>query len=391
MHSVSLGESQISTQFAKTIKDRSPNTIIVASSCTETGQAVLENSEYIDFNFYYPADLFFLIKPLFEKIKPKAILVMETDLWPNMLHIAKEKSVPIYVLNAKISENSFNTYKKFPFLKKRLLDPLGKLYTQCKSYQQRFIQLGVEESKLDLQGNIKLDRYYAPKAKEESETFLSGNGLSAERKTIVFASTHPREEQGFIDVYKMLLESFPDLQMILVPRHPERFGDVAALLKQNQLAFYRYSEQDKYHTHEDKISVLLIDAMGVLMDAYAACDISIVAGSFTTKVGGHNIFEPAHFAKPIVYGPWMFKQPGFHELIQEHEAAIQIKEENWQEPLMSTLVRLLKNEEEREKLGQRAKDIIRDSQGTGVYIFKSLQKMHPELLASESSPEETNN
>ncbi len=390
MHSVSLGESQISDQFAKTIKDRYPATTIVASSCTETGQEILEKSPYIDFSFYYPADLPYLVSPIFKKLKPKAILIMETDLWPNMLAMADKKQVPVYILNAKISENSFKIYQRFPFIKKRLMNPVHFIYSQCQSYEERFLALGVDKKKQMLLGNLKLDRFYPPESKEKNESFLTESGLSIERKTIVFASSHAGEEQGFIDVAKMLSEQFDALQFILVPRHPERFAEVASLLKKNKMAFYRYSERDKYHIKKDEVNMLLLDAMGVLMDAYAASDIAVVAGSFTDKVGGHNIFEPAHYAKAIIYGPWMYKQPGFHELIQERNAAIQITSTSWQEPLLSTLVRLLKHDDERLSLGENARQIIRDSQGISVQLLKDLEKRQSDIFAREDSSEETN-
>lgn len=385
MHSVSLGESQISEQFAKTIKDRYPATIIVASSCTETGQDVLQKSEYIDFSFYYPADLSYLVVPIFEKLKPKAILIMETDLWPNMLAMAEKKQIPVYLLNAKISETSFKVYQRLPFIRKRLLRPIHFIYSQCKSYEKRFLDLGFDKKKHMLLGNLKLDRFYPPASQEKNETFLNKCGLTVERKTIVFASSHDGEEQGFIDVAKALSEQFKELQFIFVPRHPERFADVASLLKKNKLLFYRYSERDKYHIKKDEVNILLLDAMGVLMDAYAASDIAVVAGSFTEKVGGHNIFEPAHYAKAIVYGPYIYKQPGFHELIQERHAAIQITDPSWQEPLLSNLVRLLINDEERLALGENARQVIRDSQGISVLLLKDLEKRQSDIFAHENS------
>lgn len=390
MHSVSLGESQISDQFAKTIKDRFPNTTIVASSCTETGQEVLQQSDHIDFSFYYPADLIYLVAPIFERLQPKAILIMETDLWPNMMLLAEKKKIPVYLLNAKISESSFKTYKRFPFIKNRLLSPIQFIYSQCQSYEKRFLDLGVEKKKQMLLGNLKLDRFYPPESDDKNREFLEACGLKTDRKTIVFASSHEGEEQGFIDVAKMLSEQFDNIQFIFVPRHPERFAEVESLLKKNKLLFYLYSERDKYHIKKDEINILLLDAMGVLMDAYAACDIAVVAGSFTEKVGGHNIFEPAHFAKAIVYGPWIFKQPGFHELIQERHAAIQITEHSWQEPLLSILVRLLKHDDEREELGRNARQVIRDSQGISVDLLKDLEKRQSNIFLHDSSSEGVN-
>jgi 3-deoxy-D-manno-octulosonic-acid transferase len=369
MHSVSLGESQISDQLAKVLKSESSEIYIVASSCTETGQKVLKNSKNIDFTFYYPADLYFLVKHIFTKIKPDLILIMETDLWPNMLKQADKNAVPVFLVNAKISDSTFSVYQKFPFLKQLLLDSIEHFFVQCQTYDTHFEKLGVDAPRRTLTGNLKLDRQYAYKSSEELDTLAKHLGLNRKQAIIVFASSHEGEEQGFINVSNLLRKTHPDLQVIFVPRHPERFNEVAALLKHNHISFNRSSDKNN-----DKCENVLVDQMGVLMDIYALSTISIVAGSFTEKVGGHNIFEPAFYAKPIIYGPWIFKQPGFHDLIQERHAAIQIQEQDWQVALEATILDLLSNVSKRNDLGKAALAIIEESQGISKLVVKALAK-----------------
>lgn len=378
IHSVSLGESQIADQFAKTLKENNSNFYIVASSCTETGQAVLKKSQHIDFSFYYPADFIFLIKNLFKRLKPDTILIMETDLWPNMLRIADKKSVPVFLLNAKISENSFNTYFKFPFLKKLLLDPIDQFYVQCTSYNARFEHLGVESQRRTLTGNIKLDRHYPQKSEAELDTLADSLGLNRQHPILVFASSHEGEEQGFIQISQALNKKIPGLQSVFVPRHPERFSEVANLLKQHGIQFNRSSELKNMEVKN--CHYLLVDQMGVLMNIYALSTIAVVAGSFTKKVGGHNIFEPAFFSKPIVYGPWIFKQPGFHDLIQEHHAAIQVQDEQWIGALEQVLKELLADETQRQTLANAAFAIIEQSQGVSALIVNDLIIRLPALF-----------
>lgn len=380
MHSVSLGESQISDQFAQTLKTHIPDVFIVASSCTETGQAVLKQSKHIDFCFYYPADFIFLINKLFTQLKPKAILIMETDLWPNMLRIADKKSIPVFVLNAKISESTFKRYQQFPFIKKQLLDSIEHLFSQCRTYDERFEKLALPAQTHSISGNIKLDRYYPQKSPAELNALVQHLGFDINAPIIVFASTHEGEEQGFINTLNFLHKKVPALQVIFVPRHPERFREVAKLLNKNSIVFKQYSELENKQVSEH-CKCMLLDKMGVLMDMYAIATIAVVAGSFTDKVGGHNIFEPAFFAKPIIYGPWIFKQPGFHDLIQERQAAIQIQEHDWQVPLEKAIVTLLENPSLREQLGKAAQTIVQESQGSSVSILKKLALDFPKLFS----------
>lgn len=380
MHSVSLGESQISAQFAETLKTHIPDVFIVASSCTETGQTVLKQSKHIDFCFYYPADLIFLINKLFTHLKPKAILIMETDLWPNMLRIADKKSIPVFVLNAKISESTFKRYQQFPFIKKQLLDSIEHLFSQCRTYDERFEKLALPAQTHSISGNIKLDRVYPQKSPAELNTLIQRLGFEINAPIIVFASTHAGEEQGFINTLNFLHKKNPSLQAIFVPRHPERFREVAKLLTKNSIKFHQYSELE-HKQAEERCKCVLVDKMGVLMDMYAITTIAVVAGSFTDKVGGHNIFEPAFFAKPIIYGPWIFKQPGFHDLIQERQTAIQIQEPDWQVPLEQAILSLLDNTTLREQLGTAAQAIVQESQGNSVEILKKLSLDFPDIFS----------
>ncbi len=360
LHSVSLGESQISDQFAKALKQKSPTLIISASTCTETGFKVLSESQYIDYVFYYPADFSFLIEKIFKAVNPNAIFIMETDLWPSLLNLADKFAVPVFLINGKISQSTFDTYRKFPWLKKLLLDPIDKLYVQCAIYKRRFELLGIQQERMLQTGNIKLDRSYAQKTEQQKQAFINELGLNSAAPILVFASTHTGEETAFIKISQQLQKQIQGLQVILVPRHPERFSEVTNLLVQQHVVFRSYTQQQQ---HRENCDFLLLDAMGLLMHIYEISDVAVVAGSFTPKVGGHNIFEPAFFSKAIVYGPWIFKQPGFHDLIQEHQAAIQISEVNWQENLTVTLLELLADESKRTALGAAANQIVQNSEG----------------------------
>jgi len=373
LHSVSLGESQIADQLAKILKQKFPHITLVASSCTETGQAVLNKSKHIDFSFYYPFDYYFLIKKLFNKINPEAIIIVETDLWPGMLALAETNAVPVFLVNAKISQSSFKHYQLLPFVKNLLLNPVERFYIQCQSYQQRFLDLKVAAQICQLTGNLKLDRQYPQKSPQQLADFANKLGLDLQAPIVVFASSHEGEEQGFIELSKQLWQQDKQLQCVFVPRHPERFDEVARLLQTSGISFQRSSQllaQQK--TTLVPTACLLVDQMGLLMEIYELCTLAVVAGSFTRKVGGHNIFEPAFFSKAVIYGPWIFKQPGLHDLIQEHQAALQITDKNWQPLLQQEIQRLLGDADSSEKLGARARAIIDRSQGSTEQVIDDI-------------------
>ena len=374
LHSVSLGESQIADQLAKTLKQKYPDVILAASSCTETGQAVLKKSAHIDFCFYYPFDFNFLIKKLFHKLKPEAIIIIETDLWPGMLSLAEEQGVAVFVVNAKISQKTFKSYQLFPLMKGLLLNPVERFYIQCQSYQQRFLALQVAPQICQITGNLKLDRAYPLKTKTERDLFCEQLGLNPEDPVIVFASSHEGEEQGFINVSKNLWQQNKNIQCVFVPRHPERFESVARLLQSNAISFARSSQagMQKQNSALSEQTCLLVDQMGLLMSIYELCTVAVVAGSFIDKVGGHNIFEPAFFSKAIIYGPWIFKQPGLHELIQEQRAAVQITDKNWQAALEKEILHMISDVQYREALGARARSIIENSRGSTEQVINDI-------------------
>lgn len=376
LHSVSLGESQIANQLAEVLKRKHPHITLVASSTTETGQAVLKNSKHIDFCFYYPFDFSFLIKKLFSRFRPEAIIIIETDLWPNLLALAEADSVPVFLVNAKISRSSFKRYQALPLAKSVLLNSIEHFYIQCQTYQQRFLDLNIAPQICELTGNLKLDRNYSVKNPQELHAFAQQLGLNLQEPVVVFASTHQGEEQGFIEVSKNLWKHNSNIQCVIVPRHPERFDEVARLLQKNTIGFQRSSLLLKQNINAsvNKPICLLVDQMGLLMSIYELCSVAVVAGSFTDKVGGHNIFEPAFFAKPIIYGPWIYKQPGFHELIQEQRAAIQITDSLWPSSLDQEIMKLLNDRETAESLGARALAIVKNSQGSTEQVVDDIVK-----------------
>lgn len=371
IHAVSLGEAQVAAQLAKQIKDdraglqsgERSSCKVVVSTCTETGQAIALASEYIDASFYYPIDIWPNIARLFRQIQASRIIIVETDLWPNMMALAKKNKVPVFIVNAKISESSFDIYQRFQFVRSRLLSSIEHIYIQCETYNQRFSRLGLNTDRRSVVGNLKLDRYYPNKSTAEKNKYIAQLGLELDKPILVIASTHKDEEIFFTSLIKKLNASNADLQIIIVPRHPERFEIFVQSLKQENIALNQLS---KLGPQPETKACLFVDKMGELVALYEISTVAVIAGSFDKLVGGHNIFEPGYFSKAAIYGPWIFKQPGFHDLMQENKAGIQIESkdsEALQVELLAAIQNLLVNQAFRDEIGGNAKNILDQSQG----------------------------
>lgn len=367
IHSVSVGESQVAGTLIKELKKQFPNCKCVISTITETGQAVAKKTD-ADATFYYPVDISFLIKPILKKLSPKAIIIVETDIWLNQINIAKKLDIPVYLVNGKLSQTSHKRYKQFPKVAKVLTEPFDHFFVQSEAYQERFLDTGLAADKLTISGNIKLDNPVPRLTAHEQDELRKSFGLIADKPMIIFGSTHAGEEELCIETMQKLWQDNPELQCVLVPRHPERFKGVAELLKQNNIEFNQASQLSDEVVNKN---FLLLDQMGQLMKFYTICDIAIVAGSFTPHVGGHNILEPSFYGKPFIYGPWIYKQPGFHQMNLEYQAGLQCQPEE----LASTLTDLLNSEEQQKELGENGLKLIEISKGATKRIVREIKSL----------------
>ncbi len=360
IHAVSFGETKAVEPLIKKFKAQDNPPLILLSSTTETGhQEGLKNSA-ADFHVYLPFDFSYVICPIMKRVAPDLVILTETDFWYHFQTAAKKEGAQLVVINGKISERSFKRLSKVPFLAKRLLGPIDHFYVQGEHYLDRFAGLKIPPSKITITGNVKLD---SDPVKENPALLKVRLGLQNET-VLTLGSTHDPEEKIWIKALKSLWEQFPTLKVLLVPRHPERFNDVAKLLASEQIPFSRWSEEGKL----DQKNLLLVDTMGVLRSCYQISDLTFVGGTFAPKVGGHNILEPAFYAKPVLFGPHMHSQPDFLDLVKNYNAGIQVTEET----LLPTLENLLKNPANAQTLGQNGQKLITSSRGALNHTFNAL-------------------
>jgi len=312
-HCVSVGEVVAASCLIKRIMEAEPDTQITITTTTPTGSARVKDifGDRVH-HFYLPYDLHMAMAGMIRRIKPKAVLITEVELWPNLIHACWKRNIPVMVINARMTDKSAKRYAKigklfFPMLKK-----ISHVCAQGKRDFNNYKWLGMEESKLTLTNNIKFDQVAS--VKQDVDEFMGIKKGGA--PIFVAGSTHEPEEQVIVDAMKILWETEPDLRVIIVPRHPERFDTVAKILQSNNIDYIRTSKVDVI---EDTVKCILLDEMGKLNKAYAIASFAFVGGSIANK-GGHNALEPVAFSVPVLMGPHTYNNPDICDYLRQKGA-----------------------------------------------------------------------
>ena len=351
VHAVSVGEVLAATPLLKRLKERYPAKNIILSTVTDTGQKVAkERSPEGTKVVYLPFDVPHILKAVVKKVMPEILIVIETELWPNMFQVFKRNGIPIILLNGRISEKSFGGYRKISFFMKRVLSCVDFFGMQSEEYAERVKRLGVPAAKVRSIGNFKFDARPSPLIPEWTD-MLYGPVVTA-------GSTYEGEDDLVTSVHVRLREEFHDLNLILAPRHPERFKDVQEMLGARGLYFLRSSDLGR--RKPDNVLrgvIILLDTIGELSAIYGISDIAVIGKSFRGH-GGQNPIEPAYWGKPIICGPHMENFPVI-EHFYTAGAAIRVNEEG----LYMTLKELLLSPEKAREAGLRGHEIYRKNTG----------------------------
>lgn len=358
VHSISMGETKAVAPLVQQIRQQMPHASIVISTTTETGLAEAKRSmPELDHYFYLPLDFSWTMKRLSSRIKPDLLILVESDFWYNLISYNKK----VVLVNGKMSETSQSRFRFFSFFSKRLFSKFDLLCLQSQRYAARFETLGIDPSKIVVTGNLKFDQ---PFPHLDIERWKSDLGIHPHDKVITLGSTHDPEEDQLISALEPLFHQFPTLKILLVPRHPERFSAVAALLEKKKIPFARFSDHLPKQGSE---RVILIDAMGILSACYRLSDIAIVGGSYVSHVGGHNIFEPAALGVPVLFGPHMETQRDLVDVVVQGGAGKQVA----LSALTSTVEQMLKTPpQQMKKAGLK---LAEEVQGATGRTLKSIQ------------------
>ena len=336
---------------------------VLVTNTTKTGQA-RSKSLFLKIPYeslfqavYLPADQTSLIANFYKKYQPKLLILVETELWPNLIDQAKKFKVPCILVNARLSAKSAKGYGKVSSLTRPMLQSFDALLAQDTATQQRFIELGLDASKSEVVGSIKFD-ISAPESFIEKAQQLKQDWNLTSRKIITLASTHAPEEEKLLRVIKPYLEQNPDCLVIIVPRHPERFDEVFNIAKNLNLNTQRRSLNQSI---QPDTQVYLADSMGEMWLWYALSQACFVGGSLNVPGGGHNILEPMVVNVPTVIGPNYFN---FQSIVDEFLQANAVVVGQSEHEIAQLLVRCLENQIFAQQLSQHAIEVLNRNKGS---------------------------
>jgi 3-deoxy-D-manno-octulosonic-acid transferase len=360
-HVVSVGETNAAQPLIEHyLKAGHP---VLVTNTTKTGQARAKSlflkAPYLDLfqAVYLPADQKPLVRQFFSLYQPKLLALVETELWPNLIDQAQHFQVPCLLINARLSEKSAKGYAKVKGLTRGMLQNLQQLLAQDLATQQRFIALGMPSERTRVVGNIKFD-IRAPEDFVEQAVQLQQTWQLAHRKIITLASTHAPEEQQLLTALKPYFAEHPELLCIVIPRHPERFDEVAVQVQKLQLNMQRRSLAEVIQLDTQ---VYLADSMGEMWLWYALSQACYVGGSLNEPGGGHNILEPIALNVPTVLGKNYFN---FQTIVDEFVQADAVKVVEDAEPAAAVLMTLLEDTEQANTLNQAAQKIMQLNTGS---------------------------
>jgi 3-deoxy-D-manno-octulosonic-acid transferase len=356
VHAVSVGETLAAAPLIEDLLKRYPDHRIVVTTTTPTGservQALFGDRV---FHVYAPWDLPGAVSRFIGKLQPQLLLIMETELWPNMLHYAKRQGCSIVLANARMSARSASGYARFSTLVHDMLAKLDVVACQSADDGERLLTLGLPESALHVTGSIKFDLELDADIRARANALTRDWNTSA-RKILIAASTHPGEDEQVLAAFKRLRESLDNCLLLIVPRHPERFDDV---FRQCENAGYRVVRRSTGRAPGPGDDIVIGDTMGELLLLLSLADVAIIGGSLVPH-GGHNVLEASAWGVPVVTGPHMFNFAEISDLMVAAGAMVRL-----QDPvdLAPTLTELFSDEAGREHMGLQGQRVVADNRG----------------------------
>jgi 3-deoxy-D-manno-octulosonic-acid transferase len=366
VHAVSVGEVFAVAGLVEELRHRAPQHKIFISTTTETGQALARKRFGEQSVFYFPMDFAFAIRPYLRALHPQMVVIAETEFWPNFIPLTHASGARIAVVNARISDRSLPSYRRFRGLLRRLLAHVDLFLAQTPEDAARLQDIGANPERVRVAGNLKFD-IPAPAPPVIIETLRKALTEAGAGPVLVCGSTVEGEEPLLLKAFENLLVQHPRAVMILAPRHPERFPKVAALLDQMSMRFRKRSE---WNGEALTGGVLLLDTIGELAALYAIADIAFVGGSLVPR-GGHNIIEPAQHGVATVVGNHTENFRDIASLFQSRDAVRIVGPAE----LPLVLLELLANAAERRALGRRAAETMRSQTGATARTADALQEL----------------
>ncbi len=366
VHAVSVGEVNVASTLVKALLQRFPELPLCLTTFTPTGSDRAWDLFHDDvFHLYVPLDLRGAVNRFFDHVQPRLLIIMETEIWPNLYFEAKQRDIPILIANARISERSIRAYSRFRRLTAATLHAVS-IAAQSKSDASRLIEIGADEAQIEVTGNLKFDLELPTDLLEQGEEIRQSWGT--ERPVLLAGSTHEGEEKPVLEAFRQLLKRFPQALLVLAPRHPERFSRASRLARTCGFTVCLHSE---YADCPPGAQCFIVYAMGELLRYYAACDVAFVGGSLE-PIGGHNTLEPAALAKPVLFGPHTFNFEEISNQLLHAGAAIRVHHAR---DLERVATRLFRQPELRHQMGHAGLELVKSGKGALEQTLKIAEKL----------------
>ncbi len=363
VHAVSVGEVMAAHPLIRDLRKRYPGRKLILSTVTVTGNFTAKKRvPEADAVFYFPFDYPWIVRRVIRIINPAIVLVAETELWPNFFRELKRQGIPSALINGRISPRSYGNYLKFKRFFTQVFENVTLFCMQSEEDASRIRDIGAPPDRVMVTGNLKFDQKISPAHHQPV-------AIAAGRKVITAGSTHRGEESILLEIFSRLRKKYPDLVLILAPRHPERFDEVCGLITSSG-----YECQRRTRLKGPVRDVVLLDTIGELRAFYSACDIAFVGGSLV-KVGGHNLLEPAAMKKPVIFSRYMFNFKEISEALIRAGGGIMVKDK---EELYAKLDNLLSDKQLSASMGEKAFKIIAANSGATA---RTIDAVHGLIVA----------
>jgi 3-deoxy-D-manno-octulosonic-acid transferase len=376
IHAVSVGESLAARTLAAELKTRYPSLRLFVSTTTVTGQQVASREiGEADAVFYFPLDFPPIVKRTLRLVNPRLFLMVETEIWPNLLRACRRAGVKTVVVNGRISTRSYPRYRLVRPLFKRVLADIDRFCMQSRESADRLIDLGADPARVSVTGNLKFDSFRAAVAAPGSDRakprVLRFFDVSADRPVLLAGSTMRGEERLVLKAFERMRADAPRAMLVIAPRHPERFSEVEQLARDEG---FRTARRTQLTIDEDPAAdVVILDTIGELAQLYRVATVVFVGGSLV-PTGGHNILEPAAFGRAILFGPHMQNFREIAATFLEGRAALEVRDE-WE--LETAFRELLSDAARRSALGRAAQAIVDGNHGARERTLNAIAALLP--------------
>jgi len=374
IHAVSVGEVQAAQSLIKHLLDRYPNTDVMVTTTTPTGSERLRSLfEDEVLHVFTPFDLTPIMNRFLVRVRPRLVVVMETEIWPNMLRACERLDIPVVLANARLSARSAQGYARLGTFTRETLGYFAAIAAQSPADADRFRALGASVDSVRVTGNIKFDVRQPGSLIEQAEVLR--RVWNIQRPVWVAASTHEGEEEQVLAAHKEIVAQLPRALLVLVPRHPERFDRVATLVERHGLGFARRSTGDPCG---EPVSLYLGDTMGELPVFLAAADAAFIGGSLV-PIGGHNLLEAAAVGVPVAVGPHVFNFAQITDLLVNEGAAVQIQSAR---ELAKCMREWLSDAAKRARIGEQGRRVVQENQGALQRLLGLVEGLYEEKAST---------